>query len=205
MEAAPDLAVMYRVTRAETKGVGTDQVKCPGCSGALMTGQVDGFRQYLCTSCGGAVIGIAVLRQVSSAAQHIWTAEPAPAASQARCPFCSAAMESRATQIGCAAICKLCEVVWLDKAAVSSLPAKDAVSTGQPTLATETPHCEQCGAPIAHTWDERCPYCGAAIHAPTQVVLFPTELRGDHDADWGPRRRGGLLSGVLDALADGNL
>jgi len=113
-------------------------------------------------------------------------------------------MGSRAVQTGSAAICRACEVVWLDKAAVSSLPAQDAGSTGQPTLATETPHCEQCGAPIAHTWDENCPYCGAATHAPTQVVLFPTELSGEH-ATWEHRGRGGLLSDVLDALSDGNL
>jgi hypothetical protein len=169
-----------------------------------MTGQVDGFRQYLCTSCGGAVIGIAVLRQVSTAAQHIWTSEPVPAAAPVHCPFCSGAMEGRAMPTGSAAICKACEVVWLDKAAVSSLPAKDAAPTGQSTLVTETPHCEQCGAPIAHTWDETCAYCGAAIHAPTQVVLFPTELPGEH-SNWEPGRRGGLLSGVLDALTDGNI
>jgi hypothetical protein len=113
-------------------------------------------------------------------------------------------MESRAMKIGSAAICKPCEVVWLDKAAVSSLPAKESAPTGQPALATETPHCGQCGAPIAHTWDERCPYCGAAIHAPTQVVLFPTALPEEH-TDWERRRRGGLLSGVLDALTDDKL
>jgi Zn-finger nucleic acid-binding protein len=169
-----------------------------------MTGQVDGFRQYLCTSCGGAVIGIAVLRQVSGAAQHIWTAEPVPGAGPVHCPFCSAEMESRATPTGSAAICKACEVVWLDKAAVSSLPAKDAPTTSQATLATETPHCEQCGAPIAHTWDESCPYCGAAIHAPMKVVLFPSERPGEH-----PIRehsgRGGLLAGLLDTLTERNL
>jgi Zn-finger nucleic acid-binding protein len=195
---------MSRFTRAETKDVGTDQAKCPGCSGNLMTGQVDGFRQYLCTDCGGAVIGIAVLRQVSGAAQHIWTGEPVPAASPVHCPFCSAAMESRAIEIGSAAICKACEVVWLDKAAVSSLPAKEGASTARPTLATETPHCEQCGAPIAHTWDESCPYCGAAIHAPTKVVLFPTEVPGEH-ANWEPAGLGGLLSGALDVLTEGTL
>ena len=149
------------------------------------------------------MIGIAVLRQVSGVAQHIWTGEPVPAASPLHCPFCSAAMESRAMEIGSAAICKPCEVVWLDKAAVSSLPAK-AASTAQPTLATETPHCEQCGAPIARTWDESCPYCGAAIHAPTKVVLFPTEPPREH-ANWEPAGLGGLLSGVLDALTDGTL
>jgi Zn-finger nucleic acid-binding protein len=169
-----------------------------------MTGQVDGFRQYLCTTCGGAVIGTAVLRQVSSAAQHIWTAEPAPGASPVRCPFCLAAMESRTVQSGSAAICKPCEVVWLDKAAVSSLPAKETGPVGHGTLATETPHCEQCGAPIANSWDERCAYCGAAVHAPTQVVLLPTEVPRNHP-DWGRGGLGGLLSGVLDALTDGDL
>jgi Zn-finger nucleic acid-binding protein len=199
---------MSRFTRAETNDVGTDQAKCPGCSGNLMTGQVDGFRQYLCTACGGAVIGIAVLRQVSGAAQHIWTGEPVPAASLVHCPFCSSAMESRAMENGSAAICKACEVVWLDKAAVSALPAKagakDVASSAQPTLAPETPHCEQCGAPIAHTWDESCPYCGAAIHAPTKVVLFPTGPAGQH-GNWEPSGLGGLLAGVLDALTDGTL
>jgi hypothetical protein len=107
-------------------------------------------------------------------------------------------------QNGSAAICKPCEVVWLDKAAVSSLPAKETASPDHPTLATETPHCEQCGAPIARTWDERCPYCGGAIHAPTQVVLFPTELPGE-PATREHIGRGGLLSGVLDALTEGNL
>ena len=140
-----------------------------------MTAQVEGFRQYVCDSCGGVVIGIAVLRQLCGpAGQHIWTAERAPAGSAdaGRCPFCLSPMQPKAVPTGKAAICRVCEVVWLDKPAVSSLPVTNTTPADQPTLETQALHCQQCGAPVVHTWDERCQYCGAALHAPTQVVVL---------------------------------
>ena len=165
---------------------------------------LDGSREYVCSSCGGVVIGIAVLRRVSGEiAEHIWTAETTSAASPLHCPFCSRDMQNKPVPTGCAAICKLCEVVWLDKVALGALPAKDSAPSGQTTvasLAAQTLHCEQCGAPIANSLDERCQYCGAAIHAPTKVILFPTELPGDH-ANWERRGQRGLVTEVLDILA----
>ena len=57
--------------------MGSEHLSCPGCGGDLVMGQVEGFRQYVCAGCGGVVIGIAVLRQLSGPlGQHIWTAEP---------------------------------------------------------------------------------------------------------------------------------
>jgi Zn-finger nucleic acid-binding protein len=167
-----------------------------------MMGQLHGCRQYICASCGGVVLGIAVLRQVASEfAQHLWTAEAAPSASSAHCPFCSREMTSRAVQTGSAALCQTCEVVWLDKDAVGSLPV-DAPS--EKTLASQTPHCDQCGAPLGNTLDGRCQYCGAAIHAPAQVILFPTEFpgEGEHRVRAG---RGDLLSEVLHVLTESDL
>lgn len=155
--------------------MGTGQLSCPACSGNLLTGQAEGFRQYACDSCGGVVIGIAALRQLCGpAGQHVWTAEPAPAGSTdvGRCPFCPSQMQPKTVPVGEAAICKTCEVVWLDKPAVSSLPVTATAPSGQPTLETQALHCEQCGAPVVHTWDERCEYCGAALRAPTKVVVL---------------------------------
>jgi len=164
-------------------------LSCPACSGNLTTGQVQGFRQYACDSCGAVVIGIAALRQLCGpAGQHIWTAEPAPEGSThvGRCPFCPSQMEPRAVPVGKAAICKTCEVVWLDKPALSSLAVTATTPPGQPTLETEATqalHCEQCGAPVLHTWDERCQYCGAALHAPTQVVVLENGCLDDGRPD----------------------
>ena len=156
--------------------MGSDQLACPGCGGNLAMGQVQGFRQYVCPLCGGVVVGIAVLRQLSGeAGQHIWTAEPsAGTMAAATCPFCRAKMTPKALATGSAATCRACEVVWLDKQAASSLPVREANASYQGTLETqsEAARCQQCGAPVLHTWDERCQYCGAALHAPTQVVVL---------------------------------
>ena len=102
--------------------MGSDQLACPGCGGNLAMGQVQGFRQYVCPLCGGVVVGIAVLRQLSGeAGQHIWTAEPcAGTMAAAICPFCRAKMTPKALATGNAATCRACEVVWLDKQAASS-------------------------------------------------------------------------------------
>ncbi len=180
---------------ADSQLMSSEQLSCPGCSGHLEASQVEGFRQYACTECGGAVIGIAVLRQLAGAAgQHIWTAEPGPpAAGPLRCPFCSQGMEPKTVPDGSAAACKVCEVVWLDNQAVSSLPVRAPSSDGQPSLESEAQaaRCAQCGAPIANTWDERCRYCGAAIHAPTKVVVLPSGSPDDPlsqgDDGWGRR------------------
>jgi hypothetical protein len=88
-------------------------------------------------------------------------------------------MQPKTVPVGKAAICKACEVVWLDKPAVSSLPVTATTPSDQPTLETQSFHCQQCGAPVLHSWDERCQYCGAALHAPTQVVVLENDLPDD--------------------------
>ena len=156
--------------------MGSEQLVCPGCGGDLAMGQVQGFRQYVCPVCGGLVVGIAVLRQLSGeAGQRIWTAEPsAGTMAAATCPFCRTKMTPKAVPTGNAATCRVCEVVWLDKQAASSLSVRETDAPSQATLETqsEAARCQQCGAPVLHTWDERCQYCGAALHAPTQVVVL---------------------------------
>ena len=185
--------------------MGFDQQSCPGCAGTLLVGQVDGFRRYVCEGCGGVVIGIAVLRQLSGpAGQHIWTAEPAPVppAGLGPCPFCATSMEPKTVPTGTAAVCRPCEVVWLDKQAASSLPVRNGDVQDQPTLETQaqSARCEQCGAPIAHTWDERCQYCGAAIHAPTKVVVLQGAVPED-EATRNGSSHNGRFSEVMRMLA----
>jgi len=185
-------------------------------------GQVEGFRQYVCAGCGSVVIGIAVLRQLSGQlGQHIWTAEPveptpatpatsatsATAATPSKpvtCPFCSTTMTLKAVATGSAATCRACEVVWLDQVAASSLPVRTDGPQGQPTLETqsEAARCQQCGAPVLHTWDERCQYCGAALHAPTQVVVLQSAApEKENSWDRGVTGRHGLFRDVIDMLS----
>ena len=107
--------------------MGTNRLLCPGCSGDLMANQVSGLRQYVCAGCGGTVMTVAVLRQLEgSLAEHLWTEAPAVEAGggDARCPFCTRLMQPKTIPAGRAAMCKGCEVVWLDKQAVQSLPDK---------------------------------------------------------------------------------
>jgi Zn-finger nucleic acid-binding protein len=168
--------------------MGTDRLLCPGCSGDLLANQVSGLRQYVCTACGGTVLTIAVLRQLEgSLAEHLWTqaASQGPGGGDARCPFCSRLMQPRTVPAGGAAMCKGCEVVWLDKQAVQSLPDKAAAPGTGPTLASEALKCPQCGAPLANSWDERCKFCGSALHAPTQVVVLPGPGPEEVGLEWG--------------------
>jgi DNA-directed RNA polymerase subunit RPC12/RpoP len=175
-----------------------------------MTNQINGLRQYVCASCGGTVLTVAVLRQlVGSLASQVWTEPPssAPDDRQARCPFCSQPMQPKALAsgyAGCAAICRACETVWLDNQAVHSLP--DKAASREPTLASQSLKCPQCGAPIANSWEEKCQFCGAAIHAPVQVVVLPTSLPGEAEQDQGPwpfPHRKSLYSSVLKRMIDG--
>jgi hypothetical protein len=114
-------------------------------------------------------------------------------------------MEPKAVPTGAAAICRACEVVWLDRQALGSLPVRAAEPEGQPTLDTQTQaaRCPQCGAPIANSWDEHCRYCGAAIHAPTKVVVLPSGSAEDQEIGTGGGRTGrtGLFGEVLRALS----
>jgi Zn-finger nucleic acid-binding protein len=190
--------------------MGSERLTCPGCGGDLVMGQIDGFRQYVCSGCAGVVIGIAVLRQLSGEiGQHIWTAEPASvdAGGALRCPFCTSTMTTKAIRTGSAATCRACEVVWLDQQAAGSLPVQGPSPQVQPTLETqsEAARCQQCGAPVLHTWDEKCQYCGAALHAPTQVVVLPGAVPTDQLADepgWsGGNGRHGLFKDVIGLLA----
>ncbi len=111
-------------------------------------------------------------------------------------------MEPKTVLAGTAAVCRACEVVWLDQQATSSLPVRNTDAQDQPTLATQaqSARCEQCGAPIAHTWDERCQYCGAAIHAPTKVVVLQGTVPEDEATRNGPGRTG-QFSEVMRMLA----
>ncbi|HZT65753.1 MAG TPA: hypothetical protein VFA11_08185 [Acidimicrobiales bacterium] len=138
-------------------------LRCPGCGGSLLLDHVGSLRRYDCEACAGAVMGVAVLRQVlaEGVAQRIWTAEETADARPPTCPFCSAAMRGRHIDVGSAAVCQPCEVVWLDQAALTHLPAAPTAAIGSTTH--RVARCDNCGAPLGSTWDERCHYCGAAV------------------------------------------
>ena len=165
-----------------------------------MASPIEGFRHYVCASCGGAVITIAALRQLARAtAQQIWTEGPADPVGkeQARCPFCTLGMQPRAVPAGTAAICRGCEAVWLSIDAAEAIQVKTPPAGDQPTLSSETLRCPQCGAPVSNSWDETCQYCGAGLHAPVKVVVVP---EGAHAGAYG---QPGVLGEVLGAFLHG--
>lgn len=127
-------------------------------------------REYVCNACGSAVAGVAVFRHLIGENQvgQIWNGDP-PEQNEAapRCGFCFANMEPRALESGHAAICKTCQVIWLDKDALSSLTAAVPV-THLSDIAV--PKCSNCGAAISSPLDEKCRYCGAALELAPIVV-----------------------------------
>ena len=135
-------------------------------------------REYVCNQCGGAVAGVAVFRHLLGDHQvgEIWSSEtPTSSADGAgqplRCGFCLAAMELRSVPSGQAAICKTCQVMWLDKTALGSI----TTTVASPTLAeVGVTKCSNCGAPISSPLAEKCEHCGAALEVAPVVVMAPT-------------------------------
>lgn len=131
-------------------------------------------RHYICQQCNGWVVAIAVLRKlvVSGIAGQIWNGEEAQNDAVGPCPFCRRPMEGRPVAAGNAAICKTCQVIWLDRTALSALPA----ATTTPLAAAEhEARCENCGAYAASPYDEKCRYCGTSLGPATKVVMVPVE------------------------------
>ncbi len=167
-----------------------------------------GRRRYSCTACGALLCGIAVLRSLigDQPAQHIWTAadDTQQTDDTGRCAFCFNHMRPSPTEDGRMWICKTCEVVWLDKEALAALPSETAARSGL-TAENLVSHCENCGAPIEHSWDEQCEYCGAALSPPTKVVVV--ENSTDQLAGTGPgagRRSGWHIAGeVIGGIVEG--
>ncbi len=155
--------------------------------------------------------GIAVLRHMIGVqpASTIWEqgyfAEDVQP--EGPCVFCSNPMRPCPAEHGQVWICKACEMVWLDKDALAAMPA--AGRTGVPAAAVVAAqgqmHCENCGAPVEHTWDETCPYCGAALKAPTQVVVLNDsttdrlEQQFHHEKAW--KIAGEILGGGVSGLS----
>lgn len=177
-----------------------DEAACPGCGDGLDVALGDGGRHYECKNCGAVVAGIGILRKelADGTAQGIWAAaEAAPAAAGPPCPFCRSAMRAAPLDSGHAAICLTCQMVWLDRAALTALPA--ARSAPQPAASTALAgvRCENCGAPVSATWDERCRYCGAVLKAPASVVVVPVVQDFTQHSGGG---FGGLLGGLADLV-----
>jgi hypothetical protein len=106
-------------------------------------------------------------------------------------------METRSLDSGHAAICKTCQVIWLDKAALGSLTAAVPVAH---LSDISVPKCSNCGAAIGSPLDEKCRYCGAALEAAPAVIVAPAPVGGStdwegagHAAYWFTRAVGALM------------
>jgi DNA-directed RNA polymerase subunit RPC12/RpoP len=176
-------------------GMEAEPVRCPGCGGAMSiaVNPAVSSREYVCNDCGSAVAGVAVFRQLLGEHQVglIWNggqSEGSDGAQPPRCGFCFASMESRTLETGHAAICKTCQVIWLDKDALGSLTAAVPV---QHLSDIAVPKCSNCGAAISSPLDEKCKYCGAALELAPPVVVAPapagapTDWTGNFASDFG--------------------
>lgn len=139
---------------------------CPGCGATLSIEVTVGKRYYSCPSCGGVCAGIAIFREIvgQQVGHQLWAEalQVEDGSGTGPCPFCQAAMKPAPVENGRVWACKTCEMAWLDR------PALVAMTTGSgPRLEVGTeesvPRCENCGAPLLHSWDKHCTYCLAPI------------------------------------------
>jgi hypothetical protein len=103
-------------------------------------------------------------------------------------------MQDKAFGDGRAALCRVCEAVYLDARAATAVSVQQ--ETGTPSLASATARCPQCGAPAAMSADGCCRYCGTPLEAPMKVVVLAQPegpVKPHHQL-------GGLLGAVLDQL-----
>jgi DNA-directed RNA polymerase subunit M/transcription elongation factor TFIIS len=192
-----------------------ETLACPECSKQLLIGNTTGLRRYVCDGCGSSVMGIPVLRQLGDphAAQLLWATSceaAAEAAGNARagngaiCPFCHQFMLPAVTAQGKGGICKECEMIWLDKTAFESFPANpDAKTLGSTASLSRPERCEECGAPIASSDEDRCPYCGTTFKAPTKYVILPTATSGGPSNFWESRSDEGMAGMLFRGIVRG--
>lgn len=162
----------------------------------------DGKRRYICSSCGALACGVPIFRGMvgDEHGRRLWAAAAGAAGEQhtGPCAFCSIEMKPAPAERGRTWICVNCEMVWLDKEALAGLETP-ATASEVPAEETVT-RCENCGAPLVHTWDEKCEYCGAALGAPEKVVVIETDA-GDapsHESGW--RKAGELIGGIVEGM-----
>ena len=161
---------------------------CPGCGGEMMMAVSRGStgREYVCDGCGSAMAGIAVFRALlnDGVAGKIWNGEEGSSGdairTSRRCGFCFSSMSLRGIDAGRAAICKTCQVMWLDKEALESL----ATPTSPLRLAQlGVARCGNCGAGIPSPLDHKCRYCGSAFSVEPQVMAVPIRRRARVSGD----------------------
>jgi hypothetical protein len=142
---------------------------CPGCGRPLQEeSDDDGKRTYPCPGCKGMLCGIAIFRSIAGGARarEEWRAALAEGGTGTGgpCPFCSRRMKAAPVEKGRVWTCATCEMVWVDHDALAffetSTPGAGRADGKQET---EPMTCANCGAPLQHSWDEKCAFCGAAI------------------------------------------
>lgn len=160
-------------------------------------------REYVCDGCGSAMAVIGVFRALlnDGVAASIWNGEatlPAGTSQTSkRCGFCFSEMSPRHVDSGSAAICKTCQVMWLDKEALESL----ATPTSPMRLAqVGVARCGNCGAGIPSPLDERCRYCGSAFTREPQTMAAPMPVRSGVSSDL--TSVAGLFARAVGAVLD---
>jgi Zn-finger nucleic acid-binding protein len=152
---------------------------CPGCGATLSVESTLGARSYGCPACGGVLLGIAPFRQLvgQRLGHQLWVEamEVEQVTGTGPCSFCGAPMKPAPVENGRVWACKTCEMAFLDEAALTGFRSgglRVEVATGE-----SVPRCENCGAPLLHSWDTRCTYCLAPIVQQTVANVEGAEGR----------------------------
>lgn len=101
--------------------------------------------------------------------------------------------------------CKTCEMAFLDTAALAAIhPQAGAAADAAPGIDADAgvAKCPNCGAPVSHTWDEACAFCGAALHPATKVVILGGEPSDYADRSAGPPSVFRAAARILGDIAD---
>ncbi len=161
-------------------------VRCPGCGDLMVVGvgPTGGGRQYRCDGCGSTVAGIAGFHHVlgDAVANAVWSGEePGPDEAQpVVCGFCFGPMHLRKPKAGRAAICRTCQVMWLDQ---DAMEASSREAPARPRLEMGVLRCENCGAAVPSSLDEGCRYCGGRFVPVPPVIAAPVSVQRD-ELDW---------------------
>ena len=153
-----------------------EDVRCPGCSGAMHR-VVDGGVRYTCAECRGHLVGLAPFeREHAGDGRRLWLASRDGQPSGV-CPFCTGSLRTPAVDAPPPglAVCRPCEQVWVPTTAEAALSGPAAAPTGRsaaPPQRTHPDECPECGAPWAPDPSGRCRYCREQLANAEQPIVI---------------------------------
>jgi hypothetical protein len=170
---------------------------CPHGHGELVHSDTNGVHAT-CDVCHGFAVTIWLLGEmlVEGAGSAIWRAGAGAPAGPDKCPACGQPVPQVAAQPGAAGaatldVCRNCELVWVEPAAVALLPVLPELAAAAGVASPDPTHCTNCGALAEGDDDGRCRYCRAELPHVAFDVVAPLLAQRAAAADLEARRTTG--------------